>query len=512
MRESALAPEPMTRDRFQGGSDRRFPAPIYAETVLTANFEDARRLFLDYLIELHTAHTLMLARVGILTAAEAKICLDAIAGLDRARIARATYDGRFEDLFFYVQHELEVAAGAEAAGKMHTARSRNDIDLTLYRMRLRQELLWLIEAELNARAVLLNHAANHLDSLMPAYTHTQPAQPTTVAHYFMAAIDFAGRDLERLRAAFAVVNRSPLGACAITTTGFPIDRNYTAQLLGFEGLVENSYDAIAGNDYLTGAAGAMAAAMVNLGRLAQDLLLWCTEEFGFLKLSDGYVQISSIMPQKRNPVALEHTRILASKALGQAQAIFTAVHNTPFGDVNDNEDDLQPLVFAVFHDSVRAWRLFAGLLGAAEIQRDRLAALAESGFLTVTELADTLVRREGISFQLAHDLVASAVRAAGEDRTTSRLVLELRRLAPERIGQPMQSSEKDWLEALDPGYFVRVRTVTGGPAPFEVRRQIDRASRDQQMAREWLEGKKALLTRYAEQLRQAARDGGVLAS
>jgi argininosuccinate lyase len=502
----------MTKERFHDGSDTRFPAPVYAETVLAVNYQDALRFFLDALLELHTAHTLMLARIGVLTAAEARACLDAIAGLDRVRILQTHYDGRFEDLFFYIQNELERVAGAQAAGKMHTARSRNDIDLTLYRMRLRVELLALVEAELNGRAVLLDHAAQNLDSLMPAYTHTQPAQPTTVAHYLMAAVDFAQRDIERMQAAFAVVNRSPLGACAITTTGFPIDRHLTAELLGFEGLVENSYDAIAGNDYVTGAAGSVAAAMVNLGRLTQDLLLWCSEELGFLRLSDGYVQTSSIMPQKRNPVALEHTRILASKALGQAQAIYTAVHNTPFGDIDDNEDDLQPLVFSAFHDAQRAWRLFAALLAAAEIRRERLAALAAKGLLTVTELADTLVRREGLSFQDAHHLLAAAVQASGSDRTPGRLVSELKRLAPEHISRPLRTTEKDWLEALDPEYFVRVRTVIGGPAPSEVRRQIDRARREQEAAREWLDRKRALLARYPEKLRQAAREGNVLAS
>jgi argininosuccinate lyase len=502
----------MTEDRSRRGSDNHFPAPAYAETVLAVNFDDARRFFLDALLELHTAHTLMLARVGILTPDEARACLAAIAGLDRARIAQARYDGSHEDLFFFIQSELERAAGTEIAGKMHTARSRNDIDLTLYRMRLRRELAGLFEAVLAARTVLLDHAARHLETLMPAYTHTQPAQPTTVAHYLMAAVDFAGRDLDRLRAAFAVVNRSPLGACAITTTGFPIDRHFTADLLGFEGLVENSYDAIAGIDYLTGAAGALAAAMINLGRLVQDLLLWCTEEFGFLRLSDGYVQTSSIMPQKRNPVALEHARILASKALAQAQAILTTAHNTPFGDIVDSEDDLQPLVFSAFADARRAWRLFAALLAAAELNRDRLAHRANGGFLTVTELADTLVRREGLSFHAAHQLVARAVEAAGENRTAERLVAELKRLAPSQIGRPLQSAEKEWLEALDPEYFVRVRAVPGGPAPVEVSRQIDRARQESQAARAWLDEKLTRLAQYPERLRQTARERGAVDS
>ncbi|HEV2386670.1 MAG TPA: argininosuccinate lyase [Candidatus Acidoferrales bacterium] len=498
----------MTDDRPPHGSDDRFPAPVYAETVLAVNFEDARRYFLDSLLEIHAAHALMLARAGILAEAEARACLEALASLDRAKLSGARFDGGAEDLFFYVHEELERLAGAETAGRLQTARSRNDIDIALYRMRLRAELLRLAEAVLRGREVLVYRAAQNLESLMPAYTHTQPAQPTTVAHYLMAAAAFAGRDLDRLRAAFDVVNRSPLGACAITTTGFPIDRSYTAELLGFEGLVENSYDAIAGIDYVTGAAGALASAMVNLGRLAQDLLLWCTEEFGALRLSGGYVQSSSIMPQKRNPVALEHARILSSKALGQAQAILTAVHNTPFGDIDDNEDDLQPLVLAAFHDGARAWRLFAALFAAAEIDRDRLRRRSSGDFLTVTELADTLVRREGLSFTAAHHLVAEAVRASGDDRTPQRLAAELKRLAPDRLGRPLRSTEKEWLEALDPEYFVRVRVVRGGPAPAEVSRQIDQASRENEAARAWLNEKTALLARYPERIRQAARERG----
>ena len=183
---------------------------------------------------------------------------------------------------------------------------------------------------------------------MPAHTHTQPAQPTTLAHYLLAACEFLERDFQRLQASFSRINLSPMGAAAITTSGFPIDRDETARLLGFEGLAENSYGAIASIDYITEAASVVAVAMVNVGKLMQDLLLWSTREFGFLRLSDAFVQSSSIMPQKRNPVALEHTRILASRAVGEAQAVLTCAHNTPFGDINDSEDDLQPLVFTMF--------------------------------------------------------------------------------------------------------------------------------------------------------------------
>src|SRR5580704_16905009 len=333
-----------------------FPAPIYAETVLAPNFEDAKRLFLDALLDIHHAHTRMLAKQGILTFSEERTLLDSLNKLDKDEIARASYDGSCEDLFFFIENLLERTCG-ELAGKMHTARSRNDIAVATYRMALRRWLLDFASAVAAVRAVVLDFAGKHVQTVMPAHTHAQPAQPTTLAHYLLAVAEFLARDSARIQAAFSRVNLSPLGACAITTTGFPIDRHMTARLLGFEGLAENSYGAIAAIDYLTESAAAIAVAMVNLGKITQDFLLWSTREFGFLRLSNAFVQSSSIMPQKRNPVALEHVRVLASRALGEAQAVLTCAHNTPFGDVNDSEDDLQPLVFTMFADAVRSLKL-----------------------------------------------------------------------------------------------------------------------------------------------------------
>ena len=286
---------------------------------------------------------------------------------------------RREDLFFFIEGLLEEAAGRELAGKMHTARSRNDIAVTLYRMAARREILGTARALAELRTVLLKFAAEHVMTIMPAHTHTQPAQPTTLAHYLLAAIEFLARDSARLQAAFARVNLSPMGAAAITTSGFPIDRDATARLLGFDGLAENSYGAIAAIDYITETAAAVAVAMVNIGKLVQDLLLWSTREFGYLRLADAFVQSSSIMPQKRNPVALEHVRILASRALGEAQAVLTCAHNTPFGDVNDSEDDLQPLVFTMFADARRALRLLAGALENCAGRHGRSWPIAPGG-------------------------------------------------------------------------------------------------------------------------------------
>jgi argininosuccinate lyase len=493
-----------TSTKVGGDTMDRFPAPVYSATVLAVNFEDATKYFLEALLEIHYAHTLMLAKQGIISAAEAAVCLRALGSLDRDAIRKVTYDGSSEDLFFYIEGRLSAGCDPEIIGKMHTARSRNDIDITLYRMGYRRELLGLVEGLVKVEQLLLHLAEKHVGTLIPAYTHTQPAQPSTLAHYLMAAVEFIGRDIRRLQAAFATVNKSPLGACAITTTGFPIDRHYTAELLGFEGLQVNSYGAIGSIDYVTEAASAVAVSMVNLGKLVQDLLLWCTKEYGFLRLRDAYVQISSIMPQKRNPVSLEHTRILASKAFVQAQGVLGCAHNTPFGDIVDSEDDLQPLVFSMFTDAKRALQLFAGVIENCEVQEQRLRQAANDNFLSVTELADTLVRDENLSFRAAHHLVSETVRAVGPVYDKDKMVDQLLAAAPRLIGRRLQVSRAKLSEALDPAHFVAVRTVVGGPGLSPISDAIRDAKEDVDDHQNWFQQKRGLLETYVRNLQSAA--------
>ena len=479
----------------------KFPSAVYAETVLEFNFRDSQRHFFSSLLEIHQAHALMLGRQRIITRSEMTTILRGLADLDRNKVLSARYDGSVEDLFYFVERELAGLIGSETAGKLHIARSRNDIDVTLYRMRLRHEVLDLARDLWYLREALIGIASKNLTTVMPAHTHTQPAQPTTFAHYISATLEFLTRDLARVRRAFTNINSNPLGACAITTTGFPIDRAMTTRLLGFEGLVENSYYAIGGIDYLLEAIGAMATAAVSLGRFTQDLLLWATQEFSFLTLNDGYVQGSSIMPQKRNPVALEHVRILLSKAVGQSQALITSVHNTPFGDINDVEDDLQPLVFSAFSDARRAIRLLRGAVEAIIINRESLRTRAGGSLLTMTELADTLTRREKISFRLAHQLAGRTAKSiSGSDATHDEIVDRLIEVARELLDRPLRSSRADLLKALCPLNFVEVREIAGGPAPSTVAEFLERQRGLSADDHRWIREKTRLLERYPVQL------------
>src|SRR6478609_1371096 len=371
-------------------------APEYVRCVLNENFEDAKALFLVPLMRIHYAHLVMLTEQRIVPQTDARAIRKALDTISTDDVRRVTYDGTCEDLFFYVERLIVAACGEDVAGRLHTARSRNDIDMTMYRMQQRELILAVLEASLRLREVLLDLAGRHLEAVFAAHTHTQPAQPSTVAHYLLAVVEQLERDAVRLEAAYASTNRNPLGACAITGTGFPIDRARTTDLLGFDAATGNTYGSIATVDYLLESVSAAAVLLAGLGRVLQDLLLWCTSEFGYLRLGDEFVQTSSIMPQKRNPVALEHARAISSKALGQASGIMLSVHNTPFGDIVDTEDDLQPFVYAMFDDADRAVRLVAASMSTATFDRERLAARAEQCWITATELADTLTRDENV--------------------------------------------------------------------------------------------------------------------
>ena len=444
-------------------------APEYVTFVLNENFEDAKALLLSPMMAINYAHIVMLAAQGIVSPSDAHALREALDGVSQDAIRDVKYDGTYEDLFFYVERLIIEACGEDVAGRLHTARSRNDIDMTMYRMRQREFVLGLLAATFELRRSLLDLVDRHRDTILAVHTHTQRAQPTTVAHYLLAVVEQLERDASRLKSAYERTNRNPLGACAITGTGFPIDRQLTADLLGFCGPTGNTYGSIATVDYLLESASAASVLLIGHGRFVQDLLLWSTSEFGYVRFGDGFVQCSSIMPQKRNPVAIEHARAIGSKALGQAQAIGTAVHNTPFGDIVDTEDDLQPLVFSMFRDATRAVKLVAAAMTTAEFDAVRLEARAGDGWTTLTELADTLVRDHGLPFRTAHAIAGRLITARQRDADRP-LADVLADVSKEVAGAPIAYSDVALAKILSPRYFVTVRRTLGGPAPEETAR------------------------------------------
>ena len=446
-------------------------APEYISCVLNDNYEDAKTFFLSPLLAIHHAHLVMLADRGIVTASDAHALRVALDSVSQDDVRQSTFDGSCEDLFFYVERLIVDACGEDVAGRLHVARSRNDIDMTMYRMRQREFVLALLGASLELRRSLVDLADRHRHTIIAAHTHTQRAQPTTVAHYLMAVIEQLERDASRLTAAYERTNRCPLGACAITGTGFPIDRQLTSDLLGFSAPTGNTYGSIATVDYLLESASATAVLVAGVGRFVQDLLVWSTAEFNYVRFGDGFVQSSSIMPQKRNPVAVEHARSIASKAFGQAQAVLTSVHNTPFGDIVDTEDDLQPLVFSMFRDATRALKLVAAAMATAEFDAASLEARAALGWTTLTELADTLVRDHGLPFRKAHQM-ASGLMIARNGSPETPLSTLLAGVSREILGAPLRYSDETLAVILSPRHFVDVRTTHGGPAPDETARAV----------------------------------------
>src|SRR5689334_15369645 len=428
-------------------------APEYVTHVLNANFEDAKELLLSPLMAINYAHLVLLAEQGIISKQDAHALRAALDGISLDRVRQVHYDGTYEDLFFYIERLIDQACGEDIAGRLHTARSRNDLAMTMYRMRQREFIVMLASAAIDLREALIALADRHKDSVYGAHTHTQPAQPTTIAHYLLAIIEQLERDSRRLLAAYDATNRNPLGACAITGTGFPIDRDRTSALLGFDAPTCNTYGSIATVDYLLESVSATSVLIVGLGRVIQDLLLWCTMEFGYLRLSDGFVQGSSIMPQKRNPVALEHARVIGSKAVGQGQAIVTTVHNTPFGDINDTEDDLQPLVASMFRDATRMVALIAAAMRLADFNVEKLASRAGEHGTTLTELADTLVRDHGLPFRSAHAIAALLLKARTADPNVS-LSSALSTASAATLGRALEYSEADLKRIMSPEHFV----------------------------------------------------------
>jgi argininosuccinate lyase len=425
------------------------------------------------MVACNKAHTVMLTECGLITPQEAHKVLDALNTLDRDPASLA-YDPVRGDLFFNIESNVIVAAGEEAGGKMHIGRSRIDLIAALMRLRVRENLVALLEALSTLRAVVLERAEESVDCIMQAYTHLQPAQITTFAHYALAFFDATTRDWVRMMAAYSTVNASPLGGAATSGTAWPIDRQRLADLLGFDSVVENTKDAGHNFDWLLEAVAASSILMNDVGRLAWDLYIWCSHEFGMVRLDGSVSASSSIMPQKQNPYSLEMIRART----GEIGATFGAIFDVLKGDTGGTAFDIKLVGPRIADTAVGRTadmvRLTSQVVRTLHINRDRMAQAAGAGFSTAVELADTLVRKYGLSFRSAHLVTGHLVRLATEQR------LEYRDVGPALVEQAAQAvvgrrlgiSEDDVRSALDPVAFLNTRNSAGGPGQTEVARML----------------------------------------
>ncbi len=465
-----------------GEPARTFPNPIYAREILEVNFHEAQRSLFGHMQAANEAHILMLVEQGIIRVADGAALFQAFAAVEAEGAYAFRYEPKVEDLFFAVEGRVIGLTGVDIGGNLQIARSRNDLAAAMSRLFIREQSLRAQRAALGFRSILIQLAEQHVDTLMPGVTHTQPAQPTTLAHYLLGVLGPLERDSARLREGWARLNRSPLGVAAFTTTSFPIDRDSTARYLGFDGLVVNGYDAVGAGDHIMEAAQTLVTLVSGISRFVYELLVWTRPEVGVLRIDDEFIQISSIMPQKRNPVVLEHVRARLAYVYGDAATVSTMIHSSAFGDTNDVEDQILLPIGHAFDATVSVLDLLGAALATATFDVGLLASRAWQGNITATAVADGLVKDFGLSFRAAHSVLSRLVSEGGEI-TGERLSL----VASEIAGRAITIDDA-WTErALDPWAFVAARALPGGPAPAETRRAIAAARTHLQDDTAWLD-------------------------
>ena len=413
------------------------------------------------------AHCRMLMAQGIIDVASGEAILK---GLDQveAEIEAGTFPFRaeYEDIHMNVEARLAELIG-EASGRLHTARSRNDQVATDFRLWVRDTCDRTLGQIHDLQRALLIQAEAEADTLMPGFTHLQPAQPVTFGHHLMAYVEMFGRDAARFADARVRMNESPLGSAALAGSPFPIDREATAGALGFARPMANSLDGVSDRDFALEALSAASICAGHLSRLAEEIVVWMTPQFGFVKLSDAFTTGSSIMPQKRNPDAAELVRAKTGRITGSLVALTTVMKGLPLAYSKDMQED-KPPVFEAFDALEVALAAMTGMVADLKADRARMAAAAGAGFSTATDLADWLVRELGLPFRKAHHVTGAAVKRA------------------EALGLDLADLPLEELTALEPGVYAGIyevltpqasaasRTSYGGTAPDQVRAQIAR--------------------------------------
>ena len=416
------------------------------------------------------AHARMLAAQGIIGESDAQAIADGLTAIAQDIAAgRFRFKVELEDIHMNVEAALAEAIGP-AAGRLHTARSRNDQVATDFRLWVRDALDRVDDGLKALQSALIDQAERYADTVLPGFTHLQSAQPVTFGHHLLAYVEMIGRDRGRAADCRRRLNECPLGSAALAGTSFPIDRWQTARALGFDRPTANSLDAVSDRDFALEYLSVAAIAAVHFSRLAEDPVIWASEPFGFVRLSDAFTTGSSIMPQKRNPDAAELARAKTGRIVGHLLGLLTVIKGLPLAYAKDLQEDKEP-VFDTDHALGLTVAAMAGMVADMEADAAAMRRAAETGFPTATDLADWLVRALGLPFRQAHHVTGALVRAA-EDAGCGLADLPLARM---QAAEPGITAEV--YEVLTVDASVASRTSLGGTAPVRVREAIAEARR-----------------------------------
>jgi argininosuccinate lyase len=445
-----------------GGRFASGPAAVMEAINASIGFD--RKLYAED-IRGSIAHSEMLAETGIISAEDqAAIAHGLNTILREIEAGSFEFSTRLEDIHMNVESRLSVLIGA-AAGRLHTARSRNDQVAVDFRLWVKRELQRVAEALRGLIATLLDKAETHAATVMPGFTHLQAAQPVTFGHHCMAYVEMFGRDLSRVRDAIQRMDESPLGAAALAGTGFPIDRAMTARALGFREPTRNSIDSVSDRDFALEFLAAASICATHLSRLAEEIVIWSTPQFAFVRLSDSFSTGSSIMPQKKNPDAAELVRAKTGRVNGHLIALLTVMKGLPLAYSKDMQEDKE----AVFDAAETLDLMLAAMTGMVADLEVNVAAMkqaAGAGYSTATDLADWLVRHAGLPFREAHHVTGRAVAMAEAGK------IGLEKLSLEQLKSLHPAITADVFSVLSVQNSVKSRTSFGGTAPAEVRRQV----------------------------------------
>ncbi len=429
---------------------------------------------LDYMHAINQSHLLMLTHQKLISRNAAGILAREMLELEKLGAAGLPNDPSLEDLYFNCEAALVSRVGVAIGGSLHVGRSRNDIGATIDRMRAREQTLDLAEKVNQLRHDLLDQAERYASVVMPGYTHLQPSQPITFGFYLLGLATAFGRDLARLLAEYERMNQSPLGAGAMAGTSFPIDRVMTAHLLGFAGVTEHSQDAVAARDYVISLCAVCTSLSTTWSRLAQDFYVWTTAEFGLIDFPDSVAGVSSIMPQKKNPVVIEVVKANAGEVIGDYTAMLSTMRATHFTHSLDATRAPLNRAWSIFELCQSSMTLLRLLVRSVVPCKERMLTLSSTNFSTMTDLADVIAQRCHLSFREAHHIVGGLVRMAVERSISARDITAsmIEEAAKKVVVQPVSFSSEEIADILDPAKSIGRRVSGGSPAPAEIEKMI----------------------------------------